>query len=183
MDDVTHSNIVTKSECLLGTFFCSLLFFISVILLLLSGDIETNAGPDRGYSKSFSFCHWNLSSIAAHEFINMSLLQAYSAIYRFDVICLLETYLYNSYHTDDDQLAFPGYNFIRADNPNKRGGVCIYYRETLPVKIINVNILNECLVCELSFGHHRVCLVSIYRTPNQSSNQYDTFLLNFERLL
>ena len=26
--------------------FCSLLFFISVILLVLSGDIETNPGPD-----------------------------------------------------------------------------------------------------------------------------------------
>ena len=154
-----------------------------MILLLLSGDIETNAGPDPGYSNSFSFCHWNLNSIAAHEFIKMSLLQAYNAIYGFDIICLSETYLGNSYHTD--QSAFPGYNFIRADNPNNiiGGGVCICYRETLPVKIINMNILNECLVCELSFGNHRACLVSIYRTPSQSSNQYDTFLLNFEQLL
>ena len=46
-----------------------------------------------------------------------------------------------------------------------------------------MNILNECLVCELSFGSHRVCLVSIYRTPSQSSNEYNTFLLNFEQLL
>ena len=46
-----------------------------------------------------------------------------------DVICLSETYLDDSYHTVDDQLAFPGYNLIRADNPNniKRGEVCIYY--------------------------------------------------------
>ena len=166
-------------------FFCSLLFFISVILLLLSGDIEANPGPDPGYWNSFSFCHWNLNSIAGHSFIKISLLQAYNAIQRFDIICLSEIYLDDSYHIDDDHLAFPGYNLIRADNRNniKRGGVYIYYRETLPLKIINVNILNECLVCELSFGHHRVCLVSIYRTPNQSSNQYDTFLLNFERLL
>ena len=115
----------------------------------------------------------------------MSLLQAYNAIHRFDIICLSETYLDNSYHTDDDQLTFPGYNLIRADNSNhiKRGGVCIYYRDTLPVKIINLNILNECLVCELSFASCRVCLVSIYRTPSQSSNEYDTFLLNFEHLL
>ena len=38
-------------------FFYSLLYFISVILLVLSGDIETNSGPDRGYSNNFSFCH------------------------------------------------------------------------------------------------------------------------------
>ena len=112
--------------------FCSLLFFIVVILLVillvLSGDIETNPGPDPGYSNSFSFCHWNLNSIASHDFIKM---QAYNAIHRFDVICLLETYLDNYYHTGNDQLAFPGYNLIRirADNPNntERGGVCIYY--------------------------------------------------------
>ena len=111
-------------------------------------------------------------------------MQAYNAINRLDIICLSETYLDNSYHTDDDQLTFPGYNLIRADNPNniKRGGVCIYHRDSLPVKVINLNILNECLVCELSFGSHRVCLVSVYRTPSQSNNEYDTFLLNFEQL-
>ena len=115
----------------------------------------------------------------------MSLLQGYNSIHRFDIICLSETYLDNSYPTDDDQLAFPGYNLIRADNPNniKRGGVCIYYRETLPVTTINVNILNECLIWELSFGSRCVCLVSIYQTPNQSSNEYNTFLINFEQLL
>ena len=112
-------------------------------------------------------------------------MQAYNAINRFDIICLSETYLDNSYHTDDDQLTFPGYNLIRADNPNniKRGGVCIYYRDSIPVKIIKLNTLNECLVCELSLGSHRVCLVSIYRTRSQSSNEYDTFFLNFEQLL
>ena len=46
-------------------FFCSLLFLILVILLLLSGDVETNPGPNPGYSNSFFFCHWNLNSIAA----------------------------------------------------------------------------------------------------------------------
>ena len=99
-------------------FSCSLLFFISVIFLVLSGDIETNPGPDLGYLDSFSFCHWNLNSIVAHNFINMSLLQAYNAIHRSDIICLSESYLDNSYHSDNYQLAFPGYNLIRADNPN-----------------------------------------------------------------
>ena len=135
---------------------------------------------------SFSFCHWNLNSIAACNFIKMSLLQTYKAIHRFDIIYLSETYLNNSLYTDDDdQLAFSGYNLIRADNANntKRGGVCIYYRKFLPVKIINVNILNECLICELSFGSRRVYQVSIYRIPSQSSSEYDAFLLNFEQLL
>ena len=35
----------------------------------------------------------------------MSLLQVYNSIHKFDIICLSETYLDNSYHSDDDQLA------------------------------------------------------------------------------
>ena len=67
-------------------FFCSLLFFISLTLLLLSGDTEINPGPDPGFSNSFSICHWNLNSIAAYSFMKMSLLQAYNTIHRFDII-------------------------------------------------------------------------------------------------
>ena len=87
--------------------FCPLFLFISMIFLLLSGDIKTNPGRDPGYLSSFSFCHWNLNSIALHNFIKMSQLQAYNAINRFDIICSSETYLDNFYHTDDDQLTFP----------------------------------------------------------------------------
>ena len=78
----------------------------------------------------------------------MSLLQAHNSIHKFDIICLSETYLDNSCHSGDDQLALPGYNLIEVDNPNniKRGGVCICYWETLPVKVINMNILNECFI-------------------------------------
>ena len=134
-------------------FFCSLLSFISVILLLLTGDMETNPDPDPDYLNSFSFCQWNLNNMAAHNFIKMPLLQAYIAMNRFDIIRLSETYLDNSYYTDDDPLTFPGYNLIRADNPNniKRGSVCIYYRGSLPVKVINLNFLNECLVANFIF--------------------------------
>ena len=64
---------------------------------MLSGDTETNPGPDPGYSNSFSFYHLNLNSITAQNFTKMSLLQVYNTIHRFDIICLSETYLDNSY--------------------------------------------------------------------------------------
>ena len=104
---------------------CLLLFFISMILLVLFGGIKANPGLNPGYSNSFTYCHWNLNSIAAH---NLSLLQAFNSIHMFEIICLPETYLDNSYHSDDDQLVLPGYKLIRTDNPNniKRGGVCIF---------------------------------------------------------
>ena len=136
--------------------FCSLLFPISIILLVLSGERETIPGPDPGYSNSFSFCHWNLNSIAAHNFLTTPYIRLILSVYQKP----LQTTLIS----DDNQLVLRGYNLIRADNPNniKRRRVCIYYRETLPIKVTNVNILNECLVWELSFGSRRVYLVSIY---------------------
>ena len=45
-------------------------------LLMLCGDIESNRGPSSNYGQSFSICHWNLNSIAAHNFSKISLLKA-----------------------------------------------------------------------------------------------------------
>ena len=128
--------------------------FLFIIIIHIS-DIVTAFWGYRNKSRSRPrlFCQWNLNNMDAHNFIKMSLLQAYIGRNRFDIIRLSETYLDNSYYTDDDHLTFPGYNLIRADNPNniKRGGVCIYYRGSLPVKVINLNFLSECLVANFIF--------------------------------
>ena len=55
--------------------------------------------------KQFFLFSLNLNSIAAHNFVKMSLLQACNSIHKFDIICLSETYMDNSYHSDDDELA------------------------------------------------------------------------------
>ena len=45
-------------------------------LVKLSGDIERNPGPKPSSSKNFSICHWNLNSIASHDFLKVKLLTA-----------------------------------------------------------------------------------------------------------
>ena len=79
-------------------------------------------------------CHWNLNSICAHNFAKLSLLRAYVSVHKFDVICLSETYLDSS--TDDEILEISGYYLIRSDHSSnkKRGGICIYYKNILPLK-------------------------------------------------
>ena len=70
----------------LMTFFYS---FFSENLLLLHGDIETNPGSNRK-CKSFSFCHWNVNSLTAHNIVKLS-----SIVYlKYDFIS--ETYLDSS---------------------------------------------------------------------------------------
>ena len=66
---------------------------------------------------------------------------------KLDVICLSETSLDSSISNDDDDLEIPGYDLYRADYPSKtkRGGVCIYYRNSLPLKILGIQYLHECI--------------------------------------
>ena len=108
--------------------------------------------------QSFSICHWNLNSISAHNFTKLSLLQAYNSVHNYDITCLSETYLNSSVSCDDDNLEIPGYNLIHADHPsdNRRGGVCVYYKNTLPLKLVNINYLQECLNFEIKIGNKYV---------------------------
>ena len=107
-------------------------------LLMLCGDIESNPGPRPNSGQSFSICHWNLNSIAAHNFSKISLLRAYNAIHNYNAICLSETYLNHGTLSENYNLKIPGYELIRVDHPpnKKRGGTCIYYKEFLPIKQI-----------------------------------------------
>ena len=123
------------------------LFWLVSIFLNCSGDIEKNPGPKTKSCQSFSVCHRNLNKICAHNFSKMSLLQAYNAVHKYDIICLSETYLNSSVPYDDGNLEIPGYNLIRTDHQSedKRGGVCIYYKNTLHLKLLDIHILQECI--------------------------------------
>ena len=81
--------------------------------------------------------HWNLNSIAAHNFINMALLKAYLSVHEMDIICLSETYLDSSVPVDDN-LEIPGYSSVTADHSSniKHGGVLMYYKNFLLIKLM-----------------------------------------------
>ena len=98
-----------------------------------SGDIESNPGPRK--SSALKFCHWNLNGLVAHEFIKLSLLEVYINVNISDIICLSETFLDSSIPIDGNRLNIPGCSMMRADHPSntKRGGVCLYYKEHLPI--------------------------------------------------
>ena len=154
------------------------------ILLLLHGDVETNPGPNKKY-KPFTCCHWNVNSLTAHNMVKLSSIAAYNTIHKYDFICISETYLDSSVPTDDRDTLINGYNLIRADHPsnNKRGGVCIYYRESLAVQLVETNYLSECLLCEVSINNKKGYVAVLYRSPSQNSLEFDNFILKFEMML
>ena len=118
-------------------------FWLYEIVLKLGGDIKENPRPKPSSNQSFFICHWNLSSISAHNYIKISLLRAHISTHKFDVICISETYLDSDTSDDDDNLKIAGYNLIRAEHPsnNKGGVVCIYYKYSLPVRLLNIHYL------------------------------------------
>ena len=77
----------------------------------------------------------------------------------------------SSVPTDDRDILINGCNLIRADHPsnNKRGGVCIYYREPLAFQPVEVNYLGECFLCELSIINKKGYVAVLYRSPGQNS--------------
>ena len=181
--------LVTILECLfpcyhyLESFFFSLLTILYMFLLLRShGDIELNPGPRKSNDKNLSVCHWNLNSITVHNFSKLMQLKAYISTYKYDFICLSETYLDSS--TPNNIIDIEGYNLVCADHPDdtKRGGVCIYYKESLPVKIINLPYFKEALLLEMSYNKNKVIVSVIYCSPSQTNDEFGLFLPNLEKL-
>ena len=82
-------------------------------------------------------------------------------------------------------LKIDGYNLVRADHPNdtERGRVCIYYKESLSVRVINLSYFEETLLLEMTYRNKKVILPVIYRSPSQSINEFDLFLSNLEKLV
>ena len=78
-----------------------------------------------------------------------------------------------------------GYKPVRADHPDniKRGGACIYYKESLPVRDIELSYFKEALLLEMNYNNKNVIVSVIYRSPSEKNNEFNLFLSNHERLL
>ena len=100
---------------------------------------------------------------------------------KFDIICISETYLNSS--VNKNLLLISG--LLRADHPEnlKKGGVCLYYKEHLSLKQIETSYFSQCMLCKLTIQNKVGYVAVICRSPSQSFNEFDEFLLNFEKFL
>ena len=110
-----------ESLLLLYHYFESAYIFLFTLLYLFvvlqcHGDIELNPGPKNLKNKLLSVCHWNLNSLTAHDYSKLTQLKAYISLYKYDFICLSETYL--DFTTPDNLHEIGGYNLVRADHPD-----------------------------------------------------------------
>ena len=154
-------------------------------MIKISGNMELNPGLNQKQDQSLSICRWNINSIPAQSFQKLALLQDYISSNKVDILCLSETFLNSDISCDDNNLQLPGFDLIRAHHPSntKRGGVCIYYQNVLPLKLISFHYLHECITFEIKLGDKICNFVSLYRSPNQSEDDFENFCNDFELTL
>ena len=163
------------------------------MILLLSSDIEIQPGPPpgvlndpvRGFSGSFfSFCNCNINTLSKNDFQRVSLLEAHNSIFKYDIISLCETSLNEATKVPENILK--GYHFFSSNHPSgeKKGGVGIFYKESLPLKIRHDLSFEECIVSELIFGRKKIFFTVLYRNPihKAGSPEFESFVQNFDDL-
>ena len=168
------------------------LFFFEMILLL-SSDIETQPGPRprllsdpaHGFSNSFfSFCNWNINTLSKNYFQRVSFLEAHNSLFKYDIISLCETSLNEAIKVPDNIIK--GYHFLSSNHPSgdKRGGVGIFYKESLPLKVRYDLSFDECIVTELVFGRKKIFFTVLYRNPitKVGTPEFEKFVHDFEEL-
>ena len=86
---------------------------------------------------------------------------------------ILITYLDSRIFSHDHNVQVQGNELVRGDHPSKvkRGGLCIYYRKDLSLKLININFPNEYLTIELNIKN-KICVlvVCIGHLVNHTTN-------------
>ena len=68
------------------------------------------------------------------------------------------------------------------DHPSntKRGGECLYYKFSYPLKVMDVSYLQECINVEVEICHQTCNFVGLYRSPSQTKDEFENFIKNLE---
>ena len=78
-----------------------------------------------------------------------------------------------------------GFNLIQSGHPSntEKGGICIYYKQSLAVSLVSITSLPEYLVCEVTIQNKKWYVAVMYRSPSQSSIEFESFFSGFEDML
>ena len=76
----------------------------------------------------------------------------------------------------------PGYSIARVDHPSntKCCGVCVCYKTSLPLKLLDIKYLQEYINLELTIGDNLCSFIIPCRSQSQTHNDFETFMKNFE---
>ena len=127
---------------------------------------------------------WNLNSMVKNDFQRVELLEAHNALFNYDLIAINETCLNDSVEIPEHLL--DDYTFVNTNNPNntRHGGVGLFYKNSLPLKVRHDLSFDESIVVELKYHRKSVFHTFLYRSPSfdHSTPEFGLFLSNFKQL-
>ena len=99
-------------------------------------------------------------------------------------MCASEALLNSSFESNNKDLITEGYNLIKSEHSSntKRGGVSIYYKEFLVVRVATITSSAECLFCEVTIENKKRRDAGVYRSFSQSLSECESFLSSFADL-
>ena len=113
-------------------------------------------------------------------------MEAFITSNNFDLVCLSETFLDSTIPNDDVNIQINAYSLLRADHPNniKRGGVCIYFKELLPlIRRNDLTNIKDCIETEINVNNEKCFFTCLYRSPSQSHDELERLSANFDFIL
>ena len=157
-------------------------FFLCVLnMLLLMAGIESNPGPD----KSLSFAVWNLDSLPARDYARIPLIESFQATYKFDIFGICESGLTKD--VAKEKISIDGFSPdpFRADKADgtRNGGVCLYFREDLPIKSrTDLATIPETIVAEIKIKRKKLFFLLAYRYPNIPIAEFRDYVSALENI-
>ena len=125
-----------------------------------------------------------MNSLTAQNFEKVNLVEAYNTVSKFDIICLSKSFLDSSILAESNNLKINGYKMVRADHPNNvKKEVCVLVLGTLPVCNFSNSYLSECFTLEVISSNKKGYVITLYRSPSQTSDEFQSFISNLEKLL
>ena len=157
--------------------------WLPTILILLSNDIHLNPGP-HFQNNVFNFMSWNLNCLAKDNFQRIRLIEAHTALFKYDPISMCETSLNDSVELSETLI--DDYTFVPANNPAnvRHGGVGLFFKNSLPVIVRDDLSFDESIVIEIKFVRKKLFFIVLYRSRafNRTSFEFQVFLSNFNKL-
>ena len=113
---------------------------------------------------------WNLNSLTKDNFNRVQLIEAHNSLFNYDLIAVNETGLNDS--IEIPEFLLDNYTFINANNAanQRHGGVGLFYKNSLPLKVRDDLSFAESIVIELKFRRKSIFFTILYRSPASSHN-------------
>ena len=152
----------------------SVSFFLPGIILLLSGDVESNPGPARRKFCKFLYC--NIRGLYG----NLNELSLAST--KYDIICCSETLVSDRRHSSE--LLLPNFNkpvqLLRNSLPRAQG-LCIYTRVGFNASRANKYECgcHEMMIIRVCSRFNNFYIFSLYRNPDVDDSIYECLLNSY----